>query len=79
MDEDGSIAWFLVEGGRGHTFLVYLEEPGRVASPTRINLEEPGRVASSTRINLDKSISSGYPAHLGLTWRNQFLLVTQPT
>ncbi len=28
-----------------------LEEPVRVASPTRINLEEPNRVASPTRIN----------------------------
>ncbi len=26
-----------------------------------------------------EAISSGYPAHIGLTWRNQFLLVTQPT
>jgi hypothetical protein len=30
---------------------IYLEEPVRVASPTRINLEEPVRVASPTRIN----------------------------
>ncbi len=29
---------------------VYLEEPVRVASTTRINLEEPVRVASTTRI-----------------------------
>jgi hypothetical protein len=28
---------------------------------------------------LEEPISSGYPAHIGLTWRNQFLLVTQPT
>ncbi len=27
---------------------------------------------------LEEPISSGYPAHLGLTWRNQFLLDTQP-
>jgi hypothetical protein len=53
-----------------------LEEPVRVASPTRINLEEPVRVASPTRISLEKP--SGYPAQPGLTWRNQFLLVTQP-
>ncbi len=32
----------------------YLEEPIRVASPTRINLEEPVRVASPTRINLEE-------------------------
>ncbi len=56
-----------------------LEEPVRVASPTRIDLEEPVRVASPTRINLEEPISSDYLAHLGLTWRNQFLLVTQPT
>ncbi len=31
-----------------------LEEPVRVASPTRINLEEPVRVASPTRINLEE-------------------------
>jgi hypothetical protein len=30
---------------------INLEEPVRVASPTRINLEEPVRVASPTRIN----------------------------
>ncbi len=30
-------------------------------------------------VNLEEPISSGYPAHLGLTWRNQFLLVTQAT
>jgi hypothetical protein len=59
---------------------VNLEEPVRVASPTRINLEEPIRVASPTRINLEQEpISSGYPAETGLTWRNPFLLVTQPT
>jgi hypothetical protein len=29
-------------------------------------------------VNLEEPISSGYPAHLRLTWRNQFLLVTQP-
>ncbi len=57
---------------------INLEEPVRVTSPTRINLEEPVRVASPTRTNLEEPISSGYPAHLGLTWRNQFLLVTQP-
>ncbi len=43
----------------------------------RINLEEPVRVASTTRINLEETISSGYPAQTGLTYRNQFLLVTQ--
>ncbi len=31
---------------------LYLEEPVRVASTTRINLEEPVRVASPHRINL---------------------------
>jgi hypothetical protein len=46
--------------------ILYLEEPGRVASPTRINLKEPVRVASPTRINLEEPISFGYPAHLGL-------------
>ena len=54
---------------------INLEEPVRVASTTRINLEEPVRVDSTTRINLEEPISSGYPAHLGLTWRNQSLLV----
>ncbi len=29
-------------------------------------------------LNLEEPISSGYPAHQRLTWRNQFLLVTQP-
>ncbi len=43
-----------------------------------INLEEPVRVASPTRINLEEPISTGYSALLGLTWMNQFLLVTQP-
>ncbi len=33
---------------------------------------------SPSRINLEELISSGYPARLGLTWRNQSLLVTQP-
>ncbi len=33
---------------------------------------------SPPRINLEEPISSDYLAHLGLTWRNQFLLVTQP-
>jgi hypothetical protein len=33
---------------------------------------------SPPRINLEEPISSSYPACLGLTWRNQFLLVTQP-
>ncbi len=60
------------------TTRINLEEPVRVASTIRINLEEHVRVASTTRINLEEPISSGYPAHIGLTWRNQFLLVTQP-
>ncbi len=29
-------------------------------------------------VYLEEPISSGYPAPTGLTWRNQFLLVTQP-
>ncbi len=33
---------------------IYLEEPVRVASPTRNNLKEPVRVASPTRINLEE-------------------------
>ncbi len=32
-----------------HSGYIYLEEPVRVASPTRINLEEPVRVASPTK------------------------------
>ncbi len=36
----------------GRVRCIKLEEPIRVASPTRINLEEPVRVASPTRINL---------------------------
>jgi hypothetical protein len=47
-----------------------LEEPVRVASPTRINLEEPVRVASPTRINLEEPVRVR-PAQPGLTWRNQ--------
>ncbi len=35
---------------------INLEEPVRVASPTRINLEEPVRVASPTRINLEEPV-----------------------
>ena len=35
---------------------LYLEEPVRVASKTRINLEEPVRVASTTRINLEEPV-----------------------
>ncbi len=35
---------------------LWLEEPVRVASPTRTNLEEPVRVASTTRINLEEPI-----------------------
>jgi hypothetical protein len=49
-----------------------------IATPNVVDLEEPVRVASPTRINLEEPISSGYPAQTGLTWRNQFLLVTQP-
>ncbi len=56
-----------------------LEEPVRVASPTRINLEEPVRVASPTRINLEKPISSGYPAHLGLIHLEEPVRVASPT
>ena len=44
-----------------------------MASPTRINLAKSVRVACLTRINLEELISSGYPAHLGLTWRNRRL------
>ncbi len=36
------------------------------------------RLPSPTRINLEEPISSGYPTPTGSTWRNQFLLVTQP-
>ncbi len=48
-------------GSRGETLYLeepsgYLEEPVRVASPTRINLEEPVRVASPTRINLEEPV-----------------------
>jgi hypothetical protein len=56
---------------------LYLEEPIRVASPTRINLEEPIRVASTTRINLEEPISSGYPAHIGLIRSSVRLSVCQ--
>ncbi len=52
------------------TTRINLEEPIRVASPHRINLEEPVRVASTTRINLPGGTWSGWPAHIGLTWRN---------
>ncbi len=40
---------------------INLEEPVRVASPTRINLEEPVRVASTTRINLEEPGQCGQP------------------
>ncbi len=43
-------------GYPAHIRLTWLEEPVRVASPTRINLEEPVRVASPTRINLEEPI-----------------------
>jgi hypothetical protein len=43
-----------------------LEEPVRVASPTRINLEEPVRVASPTTINSQ----GGQPNQDKFTWRN---------
>ncbi len=45
---------------------VYLEEPVRVASPTRINLEEPVRVASPTRINLKEPIRVANPTRINL-------------
>jgi hypothetical protein len=50
----------------------------------RDNTDLPGGtnlfwLPSPSRINLEEPISSGYPAHLGLTWRDQFLLITQPT
>ncbi len=47
-------------------FLLNLEEPGRVASPTRINLEEPGRVASPTRINLEEPGRVASPTRINL-------------
>ncbi len=40
---------------------INLEEPVRVASPTRINLEEPVRVASPTRINLEEPLRVASP------------------
>jgi hypothetical protein len=39
----------------------------------------PALVLGYKSLNLEEPISSGYPAQPGLTWRNQFLLVTQPT
>ncbi len=45
---------------------VYLEEPVRVASPTRINLEEPVRVASPTTINLEEPIRVASPTRINL-------------
>jgi hypothetical protein len=43
-----------------------------------VNLEEPISSGYPAHLDLEGPISSGYPAHIGLTWRNQFLLVTQP-
>ncbi len=40
-------------------------------------LLDVGRFASH-QLYLEEPISSGYPAQTGLTWRNQFPLVTQP-
>ncbi len=57
------------------TYLVYntvdLEEPGRVASPTRNNLEELGRVASPTRINLEDPSRVASPTRI-----NSFLCLS---
>ncbi len=43
---------------------MYLEEPIRVASPTRINLEEPVWVDSPTRINLEEPIRVASPTRI---------------
>ncbi len=52
------VAVEMEDRGRGGDVMdgwfLYLEEPARVASPTRINLEEPVRVATPTRINLEE-------------------------
>ncbi len=45
---------------------INLEEPIRVASPTRINLEEPVRVASPTRINLEEPVREASPTRINL-------------
>ncbi len=46
-----------------HTF-VTREDPGREASPSRINLEEPVRVASTTRINLEEPVRVASPTRI---------------
>ena len=50
---------------------MYLEEPVRVASPTRINLKEPVRVASPTRINLEEPVRVASPTRI-----NSFLCLS---
>ena len=68
IDFVSTLRWYVFVGIKTKIMVigeVNLEEPVRVASPTRINLEEPVRVASPTRINLEEPISSGYPAQTG--------------
>ncbi len=53
---------------------INLEEPVRVASPTKINLEEPVRVASPTRINLEEPVRVASPTRINLFLRQSFCL-----
>jgi hypothetical protein len=46
---------------------INLEEPIKVASPTRINLEEPVRVASPTRINLEEPVRVASPTRINVS------------
>jgi hypothetical protein len=58
-----------------------MKEPIEISTKQKTYSESASNLVYliSDEFNLEEPISSGYPAHLGLTWRNQFLLVTQPT
>jgi hypothetical protein len=62
-----TIQFYLEEpGGLPSPTRIDLEEPGGLPSPTRINLEEPGGLTSPTRINLEESGGLPSPTRINL-------------
>jgi hypothetical protein len=61
-----------------HNFIVLLSTEVVCKTITYFPPEQKTDSTAQLEMNLEEPISSGYPAHLGLTWRDQFLLVTQP-
>jgi hypothetical protein len=70
VEEAAMVAAEEVGNGRGgqgqRVYNIYLEKPGRLPSPTRINLEEPGRLPSPTRINLEEPGRLSSPTRINL-------------